>query len=336
MSLLSKKSFTLIEILVAMAVISLIAGFVFVYMNGAIDSGKDMKRKADIEAIKNALIQYRSEHYNISPVQATSCEIGNNCTVLSSALAPFLVSFPQDPNGTYYTYQSTNGNDCTISAVLSNGTTYAYTCPFSCGDTVTFTYNGGSVTYGTVTSQAGKCFMDRNLGASRVATVYDDSAAFGDYFQWGRLDDGHQVSTSGTTGTLSTTDNPGHGNFIITPDSPWDWRSPQNDNLWQGVNGINNPCPAGWRLPTSTEWSAEIAAGSWTGYNSAYASPLKLTTPGRRAINSGFIVNVGLYAWYWSSSVSGIQTSCLFSRIDSTWMSIDGRAAGFPVRCISD
>jgi len=120
------RSFTLIEILVALAVISIIAGFVFVYMRGAIDSGKDMKRKADIGVIKNALVQYRSEHYSIGPVQAISCQIGNNCTVLSSALTPFLSSFPQDPNGTYYTYQSTDGTDCTISAILSSGSSYSY------------------------------------------------------------------------------------------------------------------------------------------------------------------------------------------------------------------
>ncbi len=40
-----------------------------------------------------------------------------------------------------------------------------------CGDTysVTFTYNGTEVTYGTVW-RGGLCWLDRNLGASRVAT----------------------------------------------------------------------------------------------------------------------------------------------------------------------
>lgn len=122
------KALTLIEMLVAVAVISILAGFVFVNMNGAANAGKDMKRKADIEVIKNAIVQYRSEHYSIGPVQVASCNIGSDCTVLSSDLEPFLASFPQDPNGTYYTYQSTDGTDCTISAVLSNSTTYTYTC----------------------------------------------------------------------------------------------------------------------------------------------------------------------------------------------------------------
>ena len=66
---------------------------------------------------------------------------------------------------------------------------------------------------GTIIS-AGQIWMDRNLGASRVAINSTDSEAYGDYYQWGRLADGHEKSTSQTTGELSTTDVPSHGNFI--------------------------------------------------------------------------------------------------------------------------
>ncbi|MFZ1451482.1 MAG: hypothetical protein WAT20_02205, partial [Ferruginibacter sp.] len=45
----------------------------------------------------------------------------------------------------------------------------------------------------------GKIWMDRNLGASRVATSSTDDLAYGDLYQWGRLTDGHQNRTSGTT-----------------------------------------------------------------------------------------------------------------------------------------
>ncbi len=89
----------------------------------------------------------------------------------------------------------------------------------------------------------GKTWMDRNLGASRVATSSTDAAAYGDLYQWGRLADGHQCRNSGTTTQLSSSDVPDHGDFILASSSPFDWRSPQNDNLWQGVNGVNNPCP---------------------------------------------------------------------------------------------
>lgn len=45
----------------------------------------------------------------------------------------------------------------------------------------------------------------------------------------------------------------GHGDFILEPNVPYDWRNPKNDNLWHGVSGTNNPCPTGFRLPTERE-----------------------------------------------------------------------------------
>lgn len=95
--------------------------------------------------------------------------------------------------------------------------------------------------------------MDRNLGATQVATSITDAASYGDLYQWGRGADGHQIRTSATTTSLSSADAPGNGNFIKAG-PPYDWRNPQKDILWQGVNGVNNPCPSGHQLPTDTEW----------------------------------------------------------------------------------
>jgi uncharacterized coiled-coil DUF342 family protein len=61
----------------------------------------------------------------------------------------------------------------------------------------------------------GKIWMDRNLGATKVASSYDDSQSYGDLYQWGRGNDGHQCRNSTTTSILSVTDQPGHGDFII-------------------------------------------------------------------------------------------------------------------------
>ena len=110
----------------------------------------------------------------------------------------------------------------------------------------------------TVLSATGRIWMDRNLGASQVATSLTDVLSYGDYYQWGRLSDGHQLATSATTSTLSNSDVPGNSDFIISPCCRFDWLFNRNNNLWQGVNGINNPCPAGFRLPTSAELQAEV------------------------------------------------------------------------------
>jgi uncharacterized protein (TIGR02145 family) len=182
----------------------------------------------------------------------------------------------------------------------------------------------------------GKTWMDRNLGASRAATSSTDAEAYGDLYQWGRAADGHQIRTSGTTSTLSTSDTPGHGNFILAPNVPYDWRSPQNDNLWQGVNGINNPCPPGYRLPTDAELDAERQ--SWSSNNSAgaFASQLKLPVAGYRNLSNGSLYYVGSYGYYWSGTLDGTASRNLgFDSIGAS-MSGYGRAFGGSVRCFKD
>lgn len=206
------------------------------------------------------------------------------------------------------------------------------------GNILTFT--GGVPTWlgGTpdVTNPAtGEIWKDRNLGASQVATSSTDVASYGDLYQWGRAADGHQSRTSATTYTLSSSDTPGHGDFIINGNSPFDWRNPQNESLWQGVSGINNPCPSGYRLPTEAEWEAERM--SWNSNNSAgaFASPLKLPVAGRRTSNSGALSGVGLDGYYWSSTVGATDSQRLYFSVVAQ-MSGASRAYGASVRCIKE
>jgi uncharacterized protein (TIGR02145 family) len=215
---------------------------------------------------------------------------------------------------------------------------------FVCGtSTVTFTYNGVTVTYGTVSRAYGgstgtKCWLDRNLGATQMATSSTDAAAYGDLFQWGRGADGHQIINSASTTTLSSTDAPGNSTFIkvLSPNTPNDWRNPQNNNLWQGVNGINNPCPNGFRLPSSIELNAERA--TWSSNNSAgaFASPLKLPmTIGRNSNDAGLFGGES-YGYYWSSTVSGTRVQKLYFRSIDANIDNNIRADGMSVRCIKD
>jgi uncharacterized protein (TIGR02145 family) len=226
-----------------------------------------------------------------------------------------------------------------------NGTTWtnmiggAVSTAFVCGSsTVTFTYNGATVTYGTVISAGSKCWLDRNLGATQVATSSTDAASYGGLFQWGRAVDGHQIANSAITTILSSSDVPGNSNFIkvLSSNPPNDWRSPQNNNLWQGVNGTNNPCPNGFRLPTSAELNAERT--SWTSNNAAGAlvSPLKLPMTIGRNSNDGGYFGGQSYGYYWSSTVSGTGVQKLY--INGSASNIDNniRADGMSVRCIMD
>jgi uncharacterized protein (TIGR02145 family) len=179
----------------------------------------------------------------------------------------------------------------------------------------------------------GKTWMDRNLGASKVATSSSDTGSFGDLYQWGRRADGHQCRNSLTSTTLSTSNTPSNGNFIVAPNTPNDWRSPQISTLWQGVSGTNNPCPSGYRLPTSSELNAELQV--WANKNNvgAISSALKLPTANLRGYSSG-VINTNAIGVYWSSTINGTDAEVL--RIDNTEADFykGQRAWGFSVRCI--
>ena len=210
---------------------------------------------------------------------------------------------------------------------------------------------------------ADQCWLDRNLGASQVATTLDDADAYGDLYQWGRAADGHEKRSSQTYNAVLSTDgvsnfdnnpaNAWHGQFILRSDGDEDdnwvgpnWVNPSVsgvDNLWQGVNGTNNPCPAGFRVPTEAEWQAEIS--SWSAGD--FASPLKLPRAGNRDYSHGEVINESSFGFYWSSTIavpissgdSGREASSIY--FDSSFILpsnffSSSRANGYSVRCIKD
>lgn len=222
-----------------------------------------------------------------------------------------------------------------------NGTEWVAVSAGNQGNILTFVNNAPmwrpEVEDGDVlNSSTGKVWMDRNLGASQVATSSTDAAAYGDIYQWGRGADGHQIRTFGTTSTLSNSNTPGHGNLITVGSSPYDWRRPQNDMLWQGVSGINNPCPSGYRLPTEAEWEAERTSWGINSSAGAFGSPLKLPVAGIRRYGDGSLLNVGSDGYYWSSTVDGTYSRFLYFGSSNARTSNGSRAYGFSVRCLKD
>jgi hypothetical protein len=184
----------------------------------------------------------------------------------------------------------------------------------------------------------GKTWMDRNLGARRVASEVSDSFAWGDLYQWGRGPDGHQCTNAivdTTASAISSLDQPGHGKFIGSNIFTLNhWRDPLNPNLWQGVNGINNPCPQGYRIPSETEWDEERK--SWISNDStgALSSPLKLRSYIVRNYD-GIISRYSVYfTRYYSSSYDKVIT---ITDLKNTKITPNGRTnLGREVRCIKD
>lgn len=202
-----------------------------------------------------------------------------------------------------------------------------------------FCASGATNIVNVINPATGAIWMDRNLGATQVAASSTDEDSYGDLYQWGRRSDGHQCRTSPTTTTFSSTDQPAYGDFIlISANNPYDWRIPQNDNLWQGVNGINNPCPNGYRLPTEAELEAERVSWSSNDAAGALGSPLKLPMAGYREVDGTNNV-VGQYGYYWCSTISGAESRNLFFGGPSAapaGIYYYYRVMGMPVRCIKD
>lgn len=180
---------------------------------------------------------------------------------------------------------------------------------------VSFEYNGNNVQYSTVRGADGKVWLQQNLGSNQIAESATDENAFGDLFQWGRWDDGHQSRDSEESNTLPDPNNPaglGDGSPYFYSTSPEWWKNGNSSDTWeadspQNVSETNgcDPCKAlgqDWRLPTASEWQDLVDAENISDIASAFSSNLKLTVAGARS-DSG-VYNAGEKGYYWSKSTS--------------------------------
>jgi Fibrobacter succinogenes major domain (Fib_succ_major) len=213
--------------------------------------------------------------------------------------------------------------------------------------------NNHNFVYYSVIGADGKTWLNNNLGAyyanqdhpsfnfTQQATSETDYLAYGSLFQWGRPADGHELITwtnstagtavNGTTTIQSNSDTPADNLFITTNSPPNDWRGTQNDNLWQGVNGINNPCPVGYRVPTIAELNSLATLSSITSSATAASSTLKFTLPGTRNRTNGSLFTIGINGQYWATTAYSFS---IYSANISSGTLL--RAFGNSVRCIKD
>lgn len=196
----------------------------------------------------NALIQIGNEADNPDTVNSviTVAELNNITGVNAVAGYDALYQDYIDDNPDLFSEPATIAEvQAMINTVVTNNTTV------------------NSVTNGAT----GKTWMDRNLGATRVATASNDSEAYGHLFQWGRTTDGHEyVGAPVTAGPVPAGT---EGSDFITTSG--DWLTVSDDNRWSSTKTANDPCPSGYRVPTETELENERSTwGSGGGTAGAF------------------------------------------------------------------
>lgn len=144
-----KKGFTLIEMLVVLAIMGVIVGLTLFGIGGAREASRDAKRKADLEVLRSAVEIYKADcnkyplgEGNPSSVLATSGDSlsgdgsSSSCLTTNNYLNQ-IPSDPIDPNANYRYYS--NGTIYEICAALEQGTG-TVTCNGSslCGKTCNY------------------------------------------------------------------------------------------------------------------------------------------------------------------------------------------------------
>lgn len=129
----TRRGFTLLEVLLVVALIGILAGIVILAINPSkqVADTNNAQRRVDVNTILNAVYQYAIDNNGTLPsgIDGTPTEIcrtGGTCTGLVdlselTATSTYLVSIPVDPtggstNGVGYEIATTTGNRIVVSA----------------------------------------------------------------------------------------------------------------------------------------------------------------------------------------------------------------------------
>jgi uncharacterized protein (TIGR02145 family) len=279
------------------------------------------------EAIFNGII------YKICKEEITNCDPGNFEVSLNRLkeirLLKSVPVHPVDSDARYtgYTIAELIGD---VDVKSQSEVTYTAT---NASLSQCFTFSG--LSYCVVSGEDGNLWLDRNMGATTVASAINTATSYGDLYQWGRSMDGHQIRTSATSVGPSGILVPSV-NFLTRAAAPYNWYNGSNiDNLWQTPNYINAVCPPSWRIPNSEEWQTMLDLWTTEDQAGALASNLKLPSAGRRNYD-GVLAEVGTIGYYaTSNNNAGLNTSKIFRFTNSaanTGYNME-RAQGSSVRC---
>jgi uncharacterized protein (TIGR02145 family) len=191
-----------------------------------------------------------------------------------------------------------------------------------------------------VSSSGWLTFQCHNLGGLDILTGSETitQAHHGDWYRFGAATASLLNVPATPTGSIPNWTDPPHSDYPF-----------QNDS--QNWLTANNPCPAGWRLPTNDNWSALVNAsnnsltnvpGTWGSAGNTQFGNLKkvgdylyLPVAGYRNRSDGSLGNRGSSGYYWSSSGHNYDGGYAVFSSGSKNVSNVYRAIGFSVRCVA-
>jgi uncharacterized protein (TIGR02145 family) len=184
-------------------------------------------------------------------------------------------------------------------------------------------------------------FACHNLGGLDILTGSETitQAHHGDWYRFGAATASLLNVPATSTGSITNWTATSHSDYPFQDDSQ-DWLT------------ANNPCPAGWRLPTNDNLAALVntSNNSWTNVPGTWGSAgnsqfgnlkkvgdyLYLPVVGHRKYSDGSLSNRGSYGYYWSSS-AGLSSYGQYANFGTGSQSIitTNRSYGFSVRCVA-
>lgn len=122
----TNKGFTLVELLVVVAIIGLLAGIATVSVNSTRVRARDARRIADIKQMQNALELYNNSNSGVYPTLAVDTTLGlaGALTISSTGIGVaggdiFLNVVPKDPGTNAYLYKTCGAAAPAVKACLA-------------------------------------------------------------------------------------------------------------------------------------------------------------------------------------------------------------------------
>ena len=267
-------------------------------------------------------------------------------------------------------FTSTGASSPLVVTGLTNGISYTFTvvATNAAGSSVASTASAAVTPFLTsgvlIAPGVTKQFLAYNLGADTSFDPHTPGVGIqGAYIQWGRRgpnttgDSRVDWQTAGNTANFAAA--PTSGNANAGAVIGW-INSAAAINAWRTAGGAktaDDPCPSGFRVPTSAEWTAvntnntASRTGTFANSSTEYASALHygnastklLTLPaaGSRSNTNGALSIRGAAGYYWSSTDNGANQyganafGLVFSSTSLVLSSIN-RAEGLSLRCIAE